>query len=731
MSFRYYLRVELRRLMLSPGTWLVAILTLCSPLAGYGLYIRTNGGTRSNMWVANPVLAGALGGTILFALLTLYELDRIRKSNMGELTDAVVSPLSLNTAKLMALLLAAAFTALLTMVVYLPFTVFKMGHLFGASTYFASYFIVLLPALWLGVLFATLFYRFTYRVDLSVILLVVCAELCFRSFLYQDFILRWINPNIPVYSDGFSNAPVLRTVFYNRLFWLFMLAGLCLLSGLCTRKYGKGMLGSFLVNAKKLYRPLTAAACIGFAVYLYLNQPFINHAPMEYGTHDMSSERVIVDAIFTEARPNVITGTQHGTTTYQLENRTKKESTLSIEIDCGYAIKSITANGKPLLFTDLNNDFYITKLVTFQLPVERDIELVVTYEGYPQIWSNEASYLTGNEISSRFIKLTGASFVPLVNALWGRQMTNTANVVLPDSMTPFVMEGSVQFLNDNGDGTKTWHLDRREHSMIYLYAADYAHETVTAGETETNFYYARNYKHTMDKYNVTGALREVLDFCSEKYGPIRVSVDQKLTLLQLSATAVGGGGYASSGLSVFGETIFAEDTLNDPLRGASGQEIMAHEIVHQWWGGLGVGFEGEYDSDGDPEWTGEGFTVYTTYRIMKEKYGQEYARENYVAVWEQAVENMKRNFYHRNPRYMEILPEQYASRITSSERGVKSYCVMPLKILKAAELVGGEEKMDEIMGDLYKQKVASNNPVLTYSEFLSACGLTKEALDLE
>ena len=308
-------------------------------------------------------------------------------------------------------------------------------------------------------------------------------------------------------------------------------------------------------------------------------------------------------------------------------------------------------------------------------------------------------------------------------------MTNTANVILPDSMTPLVMEGSVQLLSDNGDGTKTWYLDRGKHSMVYLYAADYAHETIIAGETETDFYYARNNKQTMDKYNVTGALREVLDFCTEKYGPIRMSVDQKLTLLQLSATMFGG--YASDGMSVFGETTFAEDTLNDPLRGASGQEVMAHEIVHQWWGGLGVGFEGEYDLAGDPEWTSEGFTVYTTYRIMKEKFGEQYARENYVAVWEQAVENMKRNFYHRNPQYMEILPEQYASRITSSERQAKAYCVMPLKILKAAELVGGEDRMDEIMGDLYKQKVESMNPVLTYNEFLAACGLTKEALELE
>ena len=66
-----------------------------------------------------------------------------------------------------------------------------------------------------------------------------------------------------------------------------------------------------------------------------------------------------------------------------------------------------------------------------------------------------------------------------------------------------------------------------------------------------------------------------------------------------------------------------------------------------------------------------------------------------------------------------------------NQRGVKKYCVMPLKILRAAELVGGEEKMDEIMRKLYKSKYISYNPTLTYQDFLSACGLTKEALELE
>ena len=53
---------------------------------------------------------------------------------------------------------------------------------------------------------------------------------------------------------------------------------------------------------------------------------------------------------------------------------------------------------------------------------------------------------------------------------------------------------------------------------------------------------------------------------------------------------------------------------------------------------------------------------------------------------------------------------------------------MPLKILKAEQLVGGEEAMDKILKKLFQEKAYS---YLTYEDFLNACGLTKEDLELE
>ena len=56
---------------------------------------------------------------------------------------------------------------------------------------------------------------------------------------------------------------------------------------------------------------------------------------------------------------------------------------------------------------------------------------------------------------------------------------------------------------------------------------------------------------------------------------------------------------------------------------------------------------------------------------------------------------------------------------------------MPLKILKAEQLVGGEEAMDQILNSLFNRELDPMYPYLTYQEFLDACGLTEEDLSLD
>ena len=75
-------------------------------------------------------------------------------------------------------------------------------------------------------------------------------------------------------------------------------------------------------------------------------------------------------------------------------------------------------------------------------------------------------------------------------------------------------------------------------------------------------------------------------------------------------------------------------------------------------------------------------------------------------------------------------PEQVQLAISNSLSQVRQYNEMPLKIWKAEQLVGGEEAMDQILHDLFNRELDPMYPYLTYQDFLNACGLTEEDLNL-
>ncbi len=76
MNFFSYLRVEFNRIFHSKIVYLIMILTMLCPMAGYKLYNNGIDGTLSGKFIGNPSIAGAVGGGILFAILTLLEFDR-------------------------------------------------------------------------------------------------------------------------------------------------------------------------------------------------------------------------------------------------------------------------------------------------------------------------------------------------------------------------------------------------------------------------------------------------------------------------------------------------------------------------------------------------------------------------------------------------------------------------------------------------------------------------------
>jgi len=719
--------LELGRLLRSRLTWLVMLLTVLGPVVGLYLY-QSAVSTMNSLYLANPAIAGGIAGGILFGLLAILELDRACRSRVDVLVDAVVSPLTAALTRLSALLTTAVLTTTLTMLVWLPISAGLIGAVFDMVDYVLAYLLFMGLALPLGVLAAASAYQFTRRADLS---LVVFAAFCGLSLTVwaENWQLCWLNPCVWALSDDFSNFRIYRSVAYMRLTWLAGLAGVWTLSYLCIRQYGKGALGSLARSIRRAYRPVIAVTLMACSGTAYAAQPMVDNSNPDQ-TAMTFFEIPYLDGVICTGRsaqvfPDVSAGTVRGKASYSFENSSGQEQKVALGVTPGYTISNVRANGETVPFSVGDYQEFNEVLLEVTLPAEAQIELTMEYGGFPREDQNLSDSQGSTEISGTYLQLENAALSPrLLNVLPDENYYPTEmEITLPNAMTAIPFGSSrAEVVAEHEDGTKTWRWEDIGTGGI-LYAGDYVREDIQAGGMTIELYYGRKHQDIMTQANAADAVRDVVEYCAAHYGTLSFGSGETLKLIQ---SRIAGGGYAAGGASLLDESDFTAANLNRAEKGSGDSEVMIHELVHQWWG-LGNMFD---IPEPDSPWSAEGLTVYTTYRIVKELYGEEYARTHYIDQWQQEVDDYYLNFYVRHPEYLEMLPEAERLRISNSLSGMRQYSEMPLKLLKAEQLVGGEDAMDQILYDLFNREIDPMYPYLTYDEFLSACGLTEEDLNL-
>ena len=719
--------LELGRLLQSRLTWLIVLLTVLSPAAGLVLYRPATSTTMLSLYLANPAMAGGVMGGVLFGALTVYELDRVSRSRADVLMDAAVSPLTMALTRLLALLAAAVGTLTLTMLVWLPVSAGLIGSVFSGVDYALAYGLLMGLALPLSILAAGAAYQFTRRADLSLVLFAAFAALSLTVWA-DDWQLCWLNPCVWALSDDFSNFRVFRSVAWMRLTWLAALAGVWTVSYLCVRQYGKGLFGSLARGVRRAYRPAIALALLACSGTAYAAQPFIDHSNPDLTVMSFYeipyAEGVTFVSRSAQVFPDTAAGTVTGRASYRFENTSGQEQSISFGVNPGYTISNVQVGGADVPFTVSGYQEYNEARLEVTIPAEEQVELTMEYSGFPQ--ESLPTMQGGKELSDDYLCLENSALSPRVmNVLPGENGYPAAiEITLPASMTAVPFGSSeAEVVSENDDGTRTWRYEDNGAGGI-LYAGDYVREDIEAGGMTIQFYYGRKHQAVMEAAGAVDAVKAVVDYCTEHYGKLSFGSGETLKLIQ---SRVAGGGYATDGASLLDEADFTANNLGDAAKGGGAGEVMIHELVHQWWG-LGNMFD---TSDSTSPWSAEGLTVYTTYRIVKELYGEAYAQEHYVDQWQQAVDDYYLDFYVRCPEYLERLPESVRLNISNSLSGMRQYCEMPLKILKAEQLVGGEEAMDQILNSLFNRELDPMYPYLTYQEFLDACGLTEEDLSLD
>ena len=719
--------LELGRLLQSRLTWLTVLLTVLSPAAGLVLYRPATATTMLSLYLANPAMAGGVMGGVLFGALTVYELDRVSRSRADVLMDAAVSPLTMALTRPLALLAAAVGTLALTMLVWLPVSAGLIGSVFSGVDYALAYGLLMGLALPLSILAAGAAYQFTRRADLSLVLFAAFAALSLTVWA-DDWQLCWLNPCVWALSDDFSNFRVFRSVAWMRLTWLAALAGVWTVSYLCVRQYGKGLFGSLARGVRRAYRPAIALALLACSGTAYAAQPFIDHSNPDLTVMSFYeipyAEGVTFVSRSAQVFPDTAAGTVTGRASYRFENTSGQEQSISFGVNPGYTISNVQVGGADVPFTVSDYQEYNEARLEVTIPAEEQVELTMEYSGFPQ--ESLPTMQGGKELSDDYLCLENSALSPRVmNVLPGENGYPAAiEITLPASMTAVPFGSSeAEVVSENDDSTRTWRYEDNGAGGI-LYAGDYVREDIEAGGMTIQFYYGRKHQAVMEAAGAVDAVKAVVDYCTEHYGKLSFGSGETLKLIQ---SRVAGGGYATDGASLLDEADFTANNLGDAAKGGGAGEVMIHELVHQWWG-LGNMFD---TSDSTSPWSAEGLTVYTTYRIVKELYGEAYAQEHYVDQWQQAVDDYYLDFYVRCPEYLEGLPESVRLNISNSLSGMRQYCEMPLKILKAEQLVGGEEAMDQILNSLFNRELDPMYPYLTYQEFLDACGLTEEDLSLD
>ena len=515
-----------------------------------------------------------------------------------------------------------------------------------------------------------------------------------------------------------------------RLTWLAGLAGVWAVSYLCIRQYGKGAFGSLARSIRRVYRPVIAAVLLACSGVAYVAQPMVDNSNPDqmamtfYGMAYLDG--VICTGRSAQVFPDISDGTVRGKASYSFENSSRQEQRVAFGVTPGYTISNVQANSEAVPFSVGDYQEFNEALLEVTLPAKAQIELTMEYSGFPRENRNLSSGQGNAEISGTYLQLENATLSPrLLNVLPDENIYPTKmEITLPASMVAIPFGSSrAEVAAEHENGTKTWRWDDIGTGGI-LYAGDYIRENIQAGGMNIEFYYGRKHQEIMEQVNAADAVRDVVEYCTAHYGKLSFSNGETLKLIQ---SRIAGGGYAADGASLLDEADFTIASLRDTSKGSVPGETFIHELVHQWWG-LGNMFD---IPEPDSPWSAEGLTVYTTYRIVKELYGEEYAQTHYIDQWKQEVDDYYLNFYVRHPKYLDMLPEGERLRISNSLSGMRQYSEMPLKLLKAEQLVGGEEAMDQVLIDLFNREIDPMYPYLTYDEFLSACALTEEDLNLE
>ena len=189
-------------------------------------------------------------------------------------------------------------------------------------------------------------------------------------------------------------------------------------------------------------------------------------------------------------------------------------------------------------------------------------------------------------------------------------------------------------------------------------------------------------------------MQEAIDYCTEHDRPAHLYAGQAVQ--DCAEHGVPVWRECASGTSAkWGRDYFSDQNLASPDKGADSARVLAHEIIHQWWG-LGVSLADMEDAN----WTDEGMTTYATYRLMAELKGVGVCpRKLCRKVGAHHVAERAVVLYAASGTSGRSLPEAYAAEVKAAADSVNWYDGTALTIDRAEQKIG-RERLDAALARL-------------------------------
>lgn len=166
----------------------------------------------------------------------------------------------------------------------------------------------------------------------------------------------------------------------------------------------------------------------------------------------------------------------------------------------------------------------------------------------------------------------------------------------------------------NGDGTRSLTFSAPSvHDFAWVASPRFREAWGKAGDTDIRLLYPPEHEDRKDRF--LGAAVAALESFGRWFGPYPYP---RLTVVDVPEEAGAGMEYP---------TLVTVSSTDPPIPGLLlEEEVTVHEIGHQWWYGMVASNEFE------EAWLDEGFTTYSTRKLMEKLYGKEASMGNFLGL---------------------------------------------------------------------------------------------------